>query len=93
MRSFHDSSRQKDDSGKRGYEQLLGMYQMSVEDVKIHKEQLKKKEKLRIVRQESIMELMANPDSGKARDVANRLFHNAEVIEAKGNEVGRKVIA
>lgn len=50
--SLNDLSKPRvaEDSGRRQFEELIGMYQMSDDDVRKHKESLKKKEKLKIVR-------------------------------------------
>ena len=68
------------------YLEGTGMYNMTRQDHRLHQQSMKRKEKTKIVRQESIMGLQDQRlDSAKHRNVAQRIFHNHEVTEARGD--------
>ena len=62
------------------------MYELSKSDIKMHQAQIKKKQKIKSIRAESINDLdeMKDPERKK---LAKRIFHNHEVTEARGNIV------
>ena len=69
-----------------------GMYNMSKEEVSLIKESIKRKEKYRVVREESILGLQDEKDTERHRSVARRILHNHEVAEAKANHAARLAV-
>ena len=69
---------------------MVGMYRLNPEDVQKVRQSMKRKETLKFVRSDSIMALRENPCEKKQREIAEKLFHNSEVLAAKGAHAPQK---
>ena len=78
-------------SAQADYCDLVGMYQLTDADIAKHKNAMLMKEEQKVVRQESIMGLQDDKDDpDKHKRLAERIFHNHDVTNARGQHIAKK---